>query len=277
MHKISLRNHHRTTHMKTAAIKTMVCLFIIFAALIFAPNSYAAKEHHPPTAKSKPIIHVGFGAERPPFVFKNHTEGLEVELIYALCDEMGYQIEADFIPNARGYQYLNQKRIDLYTTITESSKGDAYLSQPYIKFENVLISKQDKPTVISFNQLINARITAFQNAKVFIPEIKAIKDQTALYLETATQHTQVILLYRDRVDYVFSERRIFEYYYQQAIMNGEIPENGFAYKIHHVREPTLYSAGFHDPELRDRFDIALKTIKENGTYQRIIDKYDTHN
>ncbi len=271
MHKVPFPNP-----LASILKKTLACLLITLCVLSITPNAYAENENET-SATTKPVISVGFGAERPPFVFKNQTEGLEIELIQAICDEMGYQIEADFIPNARGYQYLEQKRIDLYTTLTKASKGNAYLSKPYMDFENVLISKPDKPTVISFNQLINARLVAFQNAKVFIPEIKAIKDHTALYLETATQHTQVLLLHRNRVDYVFSERRIFEHYYQQAIMNGDLPPEGFVYKVHHILKPTLYSAGFHDPELRDKFDIALKTIRENGTYQRIIDKYDMHN
>lgn len=256
-------------------IKT--ALYIGLFMIVAMTNARAEDIEDPQAHTEKQIIRVGFGAERPPFVYSDHVGGLEIELVTAIIKQMGYEMDADFIPNARGYQYLEQQRIDLYTTLTEESKGHAYLTKPYIDFENVLISKPKNQSIQSFDELADTRLTAFQNAKFFIPEIAAIKDKTALYFETAAQRTQVLLLYRDRVDYVFSERRIFEHYYKQAIAEGDLPAEGFVYQIHNVIEPTHYSAGFNDPKLRDEFNDALDVIIADGTYKRIMDKYDIRN
>lgn len=256
-------------------LKIFLCLGLFL--IVTMTNAHAEDIEEAQAHTEKQVIRIGFGAERPPFVYSDHVGGLEIELITAIIKQMGYEIDADFIPNARGYQYLAQQRIDLYTTLTEQSKGHAYLTKPYIDFENVLISKPQHQTVQSFDELANTRLTAFQNAKFFIPEIAAIKDKTALYFETAAQRTQVLLLYRDRVDFVFSERRVFEHYYKQAIAEGDLPPEGFVYKIHNVIEPTHYSAGLNDPKLRDEFNDALDVIIADGTYQRIMDKYDIRN
>lgn len=221
----------------------------------------------------KTII-VGFGLERPPFVFKDREHGIEIEMVQAICDELGYKIEPRFLPNARALKALRDKNIDLFTTVSETSKDDFYLSATYLYFNNVIFSSLEAPDIQSFSDLTGQRLTAFQRASELIAGLHDVKDDLSVYIETPSQAQQALLLYYDRVDYVLSEKRIFEFYYNQAISEGKIPGEGFPYKIHRILPTTEYSMAFTDETLRDAFDHGLAIIRSNGTYQKILDKYD---
>lgn len=217
---------------------------------------------------------VGFGLERPPFVFKDRKHGIEIEIVEAICEELGYKIEPRFLPNARALKALRDKNIDLFTTVSPSSGDDLYLTAPYINFNNVIFSSLKAKDIKSFDDLAGQRLTAFQKASELIAGLGEIEEDLSVYIETPSQAQQALLLYYDRVDYVLSEKRIFEFYYNQAISEGKIPSEGFPYKIHRIIPTTEYSMAFTDETLRDAFDHGLVVIKSNGTYQKILDKYD---
>jgi len=249
-----------------------LCAALISAAPSAAQNT--ADEKQVPTIKPQ-ILRVGFGLERPPFVFKNHKDGLEIELINAIAKEMKYTVIASFWPNARGYNALKNKSIDIYTIGTQSLADEFYLSDTYMSFDNVLISKGDNPQEISqFSDLRGKRLAAFQGADFLVKEITEIKDELSLYIETPRQITQIHLLYKERVDFLFSEKKVFEYNLKRAFASGELAPLGRAYKIHRVVPPTLYSAAFNDPILRDKFNAALRRLKKSGAYAQIMSKYD---
>jgi|TARA_R110002126_G_scaffold13118_7_gene57228 polar amino acid transport system substrate-binding protein len=220
-------------------------------------------------------MRVGFGQSRPPFIFDDHEQGIEIELINAIAKEMGYDVIPSFLPNARGYNSLKNHNLDLYTIATQNLASEFHLSDTYMLFENVLISKANNPDNISqFSDIRGKRLAAFQGAHFLVKEINDIKDSLSLYIETSQQSRQIQLLYKDRVDYLFSERKIFEFNLKRAVAKGEIMPLELAYKIHHIVPKTLYSAAFNDPLLRDKFNVALRALVKNGRYKQIIRKYD---
>jgi polar amino acid transport system substrate-binding protein len=226
-------------------------------------------------AQTTPQMRVGFGQSRPPFIFDNREEGLEIELINAIAKEMGYGVLPAFLPNARGYNSLKNHDLDLYTIATQNIAADFHLSAPYMSFDNVLISKADTAQKISqLSDIRGKRLAAFQGADFLVKEINDIKDSLSLYIETSRQERQIQLLYKGRVDYLFSEKKIFEYNLKRAVAKGDVMPLGLAYRIHRVVPKTLYSAAFNDPLLRDKFNVALRALIKNGRYERIVQKYD---
>jgi polar amino acid transport system substrate-binding protein len=251
------------------AIYTL-CAWLLIA---FAPSAYA---DHPNAVTHDKILRVAFGVERPPFVFKDREKGLELELIRAITHHMGYQIKPLFVPNTRGPRTLRNHKIDMLTLASKEMALEFFLSSPYISFDNVVIARSDNPAVINdFADLKDTRLAAFHNAHVYIKALGKIKSELRLYIETPNQNTQVLLLYKNRVDYLFCDKKVFEYYREHAIKDQIIPKDGLAYKIHIILAPTHYSAAFNDAALRDQFNLALKEVMRSGEFETIMAKYDS--
>lgn len=249
-------------------------LAALCCALFFVAPSAAQRETED-TSQTPQILRIGFGQERPPFIFKNQIDGLEIELIGAIVKNMKYTVVPSFLPNARAYNALKNKSIDIYTIATQNLADQFYLSDTYMSFDNVLISKGDNPQkILQLEDLRGKRLAAFQGADFLVKDIADIKDELSLYIETPRQSIQIQLLYKGRVDFLFSEKKVFEYNLKQAIASGELAPLGRGYKIHRVVPPTLYSAAFNDPLLRDEFNAALRRLKKDGTYTKIMSKYD---
>ena len=260
---------NRKNHISLSRFFYNLTLFLAIFCLFGTPPVNAEN-----TSEKK--LRVGFGIERPPFVFADHKTGLEIELLYAIAQEMGYEIDPVFIPNTRGYVALGTGEIDIYTIASQEVDQDIHRTLPYISFDNVLISKTNiTNTHTNISEIKGTRVAAFQNAHVFIKDIADIRGDLSLYIETPIQQTQVLLLYRDRVDYVFSEKKVFEYYLKSAKEKHLIPHEGFEYKVHRVMPPTRYSAAVNSEKLRDEFNAAFKRIQENGIYNAIMANYDS--
>lgn len=256
---------------KLLTYKTLNILAILVLITLPYKTVLAQPQQHDKT------LNVGFGMERPPFVFKDHKRGLEIELLDALAKQMGYKVNRSFMPNARGIIALNKKEIDLFTTVTKDFDSAFHLSKTYMSFNNVAISKKHiQHDATNLSELAGYRVAAFQGADIFIKPIEQLKDKLILYIETPIQKHQIRLLHKDRVDFVISEKKIFEHFYKKSIEEGELPPEGFVYKIHKVLPPTLYSAAFTQPDLRDSFDKAFDEIIKNGTYIKIMKNYDSN-
>tara|TARA_R110002124_G_scaffold149220_1_gene315146 strand:- start:301655 stop:302494 length:840 start_codon:yes stop_codon:yes gene_type:complete len=259
---------------KTYRAKAFIAMSTISLLMLcaFAPAAYA---DHPMGIKHDKVLRVAFGVERPPFVFEDHESGLEIDLIRAITHHMGYQIKPIFVPNARGYRALKNHEVDIYTIASKEMAADFALSAPYIAFDNVIIARADNPTPInSFADLKGSRLAAFHNAHAYIKALGAVKDELSFYVETPNQSTQVLLLYKNRVDYLFCDKIIFEYYRDRAFEQRTIPKDGFDYKIHRIRAPTYYSSAFNDVALRDQYNVAFKAIIDNGKFESIMRQYD---
>lgn len=223
------------------------------------------------TAARADII-VGFGVNKPPYVFERDRAGLEYEIVMASLAAAGIQAQPYFAPQGRLHALLANRLIDVITTTSEKSGVEAYYSDVYIVYQNYAITLSDRHLDIrTIEDLSRYSVTAFQRASTNLgPQFRAAIASSPQYTEQAKQVTRDILLFAGRVDVAIADRRIFDYFRKEI---GSLVDIRQPVTYHAIFPPTPYRAAFRDVALRDSFNRGLATIRRNGSYADIQRKY----
>lgn len=226
---------------------------------------------------AKDII-VGVGLSLEPYIIHKNNSGIELDIIKNVMKNAGYDIKIKYLPFLRIPLYLKKKKIDAATTINEHSGiKNIYYSNSHIIYQNVAISLKSKHLNINrIEDLKDLRVTSFQNGSKYLGvKYKNIIPKMKLYQELANQTLQVKLLYAKRVDVIILDINIFKYI-RKNIQDKSI-NTAQKLNISQIFPKTKYSVGFLDKRVRDKFNIQLKKIKENGVYKSIFTKYIKNN
>ncbi|WP_374334476.1 substrate-binding periplasmic protein [Leeia sp.] len=220
----------------------------------------------------RPVLKVLFGVHKPPYIHEPNRSGLDYEIVNQAVQLMGYQLQADFTPPARGVLLFKNADIDALATMRESSGLEGAYSDAYISYQNVATVLAKRGIVLNnIEDLAGYSVAAFQNAKLNLGErYRNAVDKSPSYQEVSPQVIQNKLLYSGRVDVVIGDRLIFRYFNQEAasLVDVKQPIQQFA-----LFPPTEYKVLFRDPAMRDRFNNALRALKARGTYREIEQKY----
>jgi len=215
---------------------------------------------------------VGMGLNKPPYVMEGGKAGLEVEIVQQAFAAVGYAIQAQQLPPARGLMLQRAGQLDVLLSVDEGIGGNGYFSESYVTYQNVAMSLAHRKLQIKrIEDLTHYSIAAFQNASVILGErFKLLASQHTDYKEYPQQIIQNNLLFNERVDVIVGDRRILHY------LTGQLDQQVDASKpvtIHTVFPPSPRKAVFKDAGLRDQFNTGLKTIQANGVYDSILKKY----
>lgn len=223
-------------------------------------------------ALARADIVVGFGANKPPYVFEQGRAGLEYDIVMASFAAVGVSAQPYFAPQGRLHALLGNRLIDVITTTSEQSGIEAYYSDVYIVYQNYAITLSDRHLDIhTIDDLSRYSVTAFQRASTNLgPQFRAAVAKSPQYTEQAKQVTRDILLFAGRVDVAVADRRIFDYFRQEI---GSLVDIRQAVTYHAIFPPTPYRAAFRDEALRDSFNRGLATIRRNGSYDEIQRRY----
>lgn len=220
----------------------------------------------------RPVLKVLFGIHKPPYIHEPNRSGLDYDIVNQTVQLMGYQLQADFIPPARGVLLFKSGDTDALATMRESSGLDGAYSDVYISYQNVATVLAKRGIALSnIEDLASYNVVAFQNAKLNLGErYRNAVEKAVSYQEVSPQVIQNKLLYSGRVDVVIADRLIFRYFNQEAASMVDVkqPIQQFA-----LFPPTEYKVLFRDPVLRDRFNNALRALKARGIYREIEQKY----
>ncbi|MBB5019733.1 polar amino acid transport system substrate-binding protein [Chitinivorax tropicus] len=218
---------------------------------------------------------VGFGLNKPPYVFEQAQTGLEVEIISAAFKAAGIEIKMHFAPQSRLHAQLSAGQIDAIVTTLEQSGVSAYYSDSYLSYQNYAISlTSNKLDIRSQDDLSRYSVTAFQRASQILGDrFHAAILKSPGYTEQAQQRTRNLLLYLGRVDVVVGDKRIFNYFSRDI---ADQVDTSQAVTFHDIFPPTHYKVGFKNQALRDAFNRGLATIRQDGTYARIEKRYEEY-
>ena len=212
------------------------------------------------------------GLPKPPFIIDTNGNGLQLDLIRAALPTHDKSIHFSSMPlgrNITAFQWLNADGI--ITIPSDYQHPALFISKPYISYQNVAISLMDNNfNIKSVEDLSDKSIAAFQNAKKFLgKEFKKAVDYSIDYREVANQAEQIKRLYLRETEVIVLEINIFKYFIKQQT---EAWYNK-PFNVHYIFKEQQYSAGFKSKKLRNKFDIGIQAIKENGNYQTIVDSY----
>ena len=218
-----------------------------------------------------------FASYTPPYVFQPpiaDKPGILVEIVQQALADSGHTVKPVFLPLGRGFQLLEEKRVDAITISTPSLGLNAYYSDICIEYHNFAIGLENHPFPIEhISDLHGLSIIAFQKANIYLGKefANAVADNPR-YVELANQENQVHMLLKGRIDLAVMDQSIFQFYRSKLLSEGEASSD-VQVRFYELFEPSRYRVAFADEDVRDSFNEGLKRLRDSGDYQAIYDKY----
>jgi polar amino acid transport system substrate-binding protein len=257
--------------MKGIIVRVITLFLLLFSGLVTIVPAIAKD-----TTPTRPIkeITLAVGMSIPPYIDSETQSGIELDIISEAFAEEGYGVQVRYLGNYGIVNNFNAGLIDsmLVNRSAIISKEDTpprFSSDTIIYYHNYALSlKTSNHQVNNIKELSNLRVMGFCNAtKVLEPEFALNMKSSPLYREVSVQTSQVIALYRDLVDVVIADLRIFNYFQQKIKQtHGEFHE----VKIHDVFQPSPRQLVFAHHNDRDSFNRGLQKLKASGRYQAIL-------
>ncbi|MEN0108026.1 MAG: transporter substrate-binding domain-containing protein [Pseudomonas sp.] len=217
-------------------------------------------------------LRIGFGTNKPPYVFEAERAGLEYEVVQAALRSAGYDMQPYFAPMERLHLMLARGEIDAITTTNEQSGVAAYYSAVYIYYHNAAAALASRRLPIhTLDDLRPYSISAFQRARFLLgPEYAALVNNHPNYREEAQQVTRNRLLYSGRIDVIIGDPKVIRYFNREVLDVVDITQPLTWYQVF---PPTGYQVGFRYQMQRDEFNRGLAAIHHSGEYEAIERKY----
>lgn len=223
-------------------------------------------------AEVQKILTVGFGMNKPPYVFEKEDSGLEVEIFREAAHAAGFEIKSFFGPMERLKTKMLNGELDAITNTNLNEKLPFYNSMPFITYHNYAIALKKKNFKIkTIADLKNYSITTFQRSRNLLgSEFAKMASENPNYREFADQKLRNIQLYKERADVAIADIRIFQYFNSQI---EDIVDTTQPIALFKLFKEDHYRAAFRSESVMKKFNEGLLIIKRNGTYESLEKKY----
>jgi len=216
---------------------------------------------------------IGAGNFAPYFIANGET-GLFTDLIKETFQQLPqYTLKFQFgLPVQRMQLSFEEGRLDAAANVFEAHDVSGCKSAPTFRFQDVAVTlKKTNLKITGIADLQGKRIIAYQGAKVILgKEFEAMADANPLYREIARPELQARMMAAGRVDVSIGDIYIF-LHNLKALPNGQATPDQFEF---HEIFPVMYTfMAFKEQRLCDEFDRALQTMKDDGRYEAIYQRY----
>jgi len=222
-------------------------------------------------AAEKPELRVSISLDIPPYVMKNATSGLEVDIMRLALGSNRLQFTQ--LPYQELQTAIPKQLADVSVGV-QADKSGVFYSVDFITFANYAISKKaDGLKIDSVADLRGHQVLTWENAylelgKEFEAQYAPQSSERKNYLEVADQKEQVRKFWEGKNNIIVIDFSIFVH----------ISKN-LGYDLNKARffaifEPvTNFKAGFKDGSLRDWFNQAIAAMCKNGKYAELMKHY----
>lgn len=222
---------------------------------------------------------VGFDAEYPPFGYKDDNGeyvGFDLDLAQEVCDNLGWELVKKPINWDSKDMELDSGSIDcIWNGFTMTGREDDYTwSQPYVDNSQVMVVKKDAG--ISALSDLAGKTVGVQAASAALQVLqdeeqqKALADTFGTLQEFADYNSAFVELQAGAVDAIAMDIGVAKYQIEKR-------DNGDDYEIldEHLNSEK-YAIGFKkgNTELRDIVDADLDKLLEDGTFDKLAEKYE---
>ena len=209
----------------------------------------------------------------PPYVTEDGS-GIVVEIVRTALESSGHKVKPVYVPIGRGFKMFTEKQADGTTILQESSGVKAQYSQNFMQYHNRAFALKARNLQIrTVADLKDKSVIAFQNAEKYLGEdFRRAVAGNPKYKEMAQQDAQTLMLLLYRTDVAVMDESIFRFYRQKLINEGKADRTQ-EYVGFNIFPPTPYKAAFHDPKVRDDFDLSIAAMRKDGRYDAIYRKY----
>lgn len=240
-------------------MKKLFCTAILLLMGIFGNTSLA---------KENKTLYVGTNAEFQPFEYLENGKivGFDVELMEEIGKLIGKEIEWKNIAFDGLLPALQAKKLDVIIagmTATEERKKFVNFSQTYYTSNQMILINKENPVVESFDKLsgYNVGVILGYTGDIAVSAIEGVKVQR--YNGAAEA---IMALKAKKVDAVVLDSEPAKNYAKQnnelGLINTDVAKEEYAIAV-----------GKDNKALADEIDKALKVLNENGTYNKLIQKY----
>ncbi len=225
-------------------------------------------------------LNIAFGYDKPPYTFsKNSTVGIEPDLVKAILEPLGYKINIIQMNKFYLENILYEKNnYDAAVSISKRENDGLCYSDNFTYYENYAITrKKDHIKIDSIDDLKNVDFVSWNGSyndlgehfyKLFNPQDGLYKNR---YHQNPSQMEDVKMFFDKKVDAILIDKNIFKWYKTYFQIDDE-------FEFHKIfPKKKWYSVAFRDKKLCKEFNSGLKKIKEDGTYNKIINYYLSHN
>ncbi|KAF0222608.1 MAG: Extracellular solute-binding protein family [Rhodospirillaceae bacterium] len=210
----------------------------------------------------------------PPYVIPKSLTGIEYDIVKQALANAGHTMTPMLTVLARIPKEMQTGTIDAAMTMRPETGTDACYSDTHIAYRNYAISLESRDIHIdTIADLADKSVVAFQNAHLYLGDAyhKAVQTNPG-YREEANQVVQAMLLYSGRIQAVVADANILRWYAAQPDVRSKVDVTQ-KLRLHPLFPPTDHYVAFRDPGLCADFNRGLKTLRENGGYDRIIAHY----
>jgi cystine transport system substrate-binding protein len=215
-------------------------------------------------------IKIGTEGTYAPFTFhdsNNQLTGFDVELAEAVAKQLG--VKADFVetPWDGMFAGLNDKRFDMIANevgVNPERKKKYDFSAPYITSTAVLIVRKDNNTIHSFTDLKGKKAAQTLTSNYG----KMARSNGAEIVDVQGFDDAVQLVESGRADATINDKLSFLTFLKQ---HPNAPLKIAAVSPDAGQSAFVFRKG--NPQLVDAVNKALKKIEQNGTYEKISEKW----
>ena len=226
------------------------------------------------------VIKVAFPEHSPPWVGAEGRPGIAVELLREALQAEGLALQPVYYPFARRVALFRRNEVDAIYDISPATQKHinlpGTLGRSLHTFDNLAVALQKRRLKLEHvEDLIGLNILAWDGARNDLPDrfdqLEAVSQ--GHYNEAGDQRQQVKSLYAGRVDVILADRLVLDWYRKHTRGDVQVdtrqPVDFFA--ILPPREATVL---WRDPGLRQRMDVRLREMKNDGRYNAVFRRYD---
>lgn len=220
------------------------------------------------TVLAKDKIYVGTNAEFPPFEYLENGEitGFDMDLVH----EIGKIVDADIKIVDMAFDgllpALQMKKVDLVIagmTANEERMKTVSFTQPYYTASQVIIVKEGDNSIKSFDDLKGKKVGVMLGftGDMVVSEIDGVKTE-----RFNAAYAGIMALQAGKVEAIVLDSEPAKNYVAQnkglVLADADAEQEEYAIAVRK-----------NDKELLEKVEKALTEIKENGTYDKLIQKY----
>lgn len=222
---------------------------------------------------TKKVLRVGTTADFPPFEFKAGSKneeyaGFDIDLIRAIGDELGYEVEIQNLPFEGLNTALNAGNIDVIiasVSITPQRQERVLFSEPYYHSGLSIVVAQDNEDIKSIDDLVGKRVSV----QIGTTAAQRVTEMDGVQVNEFSSFADTFADFKNGgVDAVVNDRPVNDYYISST--------NDTRVKvINEWSETEDYAIAMDkkQTELCIKINEAMKKLRENGKYQEIHDKW----
>ena len=232
------------------------------ATLVFSANALAVDKYK-----------VGIEGAYPPFNNKNasgQVVGFDYDIAMALCAKMKAECEVVTSDWDGIIPALNAKKYDFIVSslsITDERKQAVDFTDPYYSNKQQFVAKKGVDFKTDIESLKSKKLGTQRSTQAATWLEDNVGDDIALY---DTQENAYLDLSSGRVDALLADK-----YAIYGWLKVDPAGKDYEFKGEPINEDDKVGIALRkgESELRSKLNLALKEIKEDGTYKKINDKY----